>query len=186
MNTSIKTKKLIINALFLAIGAILHQITPIIGLPMQPDFALAMLFIIMIINKGDYKTSLIAGLITGLFTALTTKFPGGQIPNILDKLIAINVIYIILYVIYKLPFIKGLKERAQNYVILSLILSLGTFISGITFLSLAQIIVGLPADFNTLLSSIVVPSVIINLIVGIFLFKVINISLIRTLYSYRI
>lgn len=185
MNTNIKTQRLIINALLLAIGAILHHITPIIGLPMQPDFALSMLFIIMIINKGDYKTSLVAGLITGLFTALTTKFPGGQLPNILDKLIAVNVIYIVLYVIYKLPFIKGLEERKQNNVILALILSFGTFISGVTFLSLAQIIVGLPASFNALLLSVVVPSVIINLISGIFLFKVINISIIRTSYSYR-
>lgn len=50
-----KYKKMVMNALLLAIGAILHQITPALGLPMQPDFALAMLFIIMIINDNDYK-----------------------------------------------------------------------------------------------------------------------------------
>ena len=45
------TRKLTINAILLAVGALLHQITPAIGLPMQPDFSLVMLFIIMIINK---------------------------------------------------------------------------------------------------------------------------------------
>ena len=33
MKTNMNTKKLVINALLLAIGAILHQITPAIGLP---------------------------------------------------------------------------------------------------------------------------------------------------------
>ena len=78
MKRNLNTKKMVMNALLLAIGAILHQITPALGLPMQPDFALAMLFIIMIINDNDYKTSLICAIITGVFTALTTKFPGGQ------------------------------------------------------------------------------------------------------------
>ena len=55
MKRNLNTKKMVINALLLAIGAILHQITPALGLPMQPDFALAMLFIIMIINNNDYS-----------------------------------------------------------------------------------------------------------------------------------
>ena len=54
MKRNLNTKKMVMNALLLAIGAILHQITPALGLPMQPDFALAMLFIIMIINDNDY------------------------------------------------------------------------------------------------------------------------------------
>lgn len=87
------TKRMTTNAILIAIGVILHQITPLIGVPMQPDFALAMLFIIMIFNE-DYKTTLIAGIVIGIFTALTTKTPGGQIPNILDKLITCNVMYL--------------------------------------------------------------------------------------------
>ena len=63
MKRNSNTKKIVINALLLGIGAILHQITPALGIPMQPDFALAMLFIVMIINFGDYKTSLIAGIV---------------------------------------------------------------------------------------------------------------------------
>ena len=96
MKRNSNTKKIVINALLLGIGAILHQITPALGIPMQPDFALAMLFIVMIINFGDYKTSLIAGIVTGIFTALTTKFPLGQVPNIIDKIVTVNLIYILM------------------------------------------------------------------------------------------
>ena len=66
MKRNMNTKKMVINALLLAIGAILHQITPALRLPLQPDFALAMLFIIMIINNNDYKTSIIAAIITNV------------------------------------------------------------------------------------------------------------------------
>ena len=41
MNRNENTKNMIMNALLLGIGALLHQITPALGLPMQPDFALA-------------------------------------------------------------------------------------------------------------------------------------------------
>ena len=100
-----KYKKMVMNALLLAIGAILHQITPALGLPMQPDFALAMLFIIMIINDNDYKTSLICAIITGVFTALTTKFPGGQLPNIIDKIVTVNVMFLVIIIINKIYYI---------------------------------------------------------------------------------
>ena len=33
----------------------------------------------MLINR-DYKTTIFAGIIIGIFTALTTKSPGGQLP----------------------------------------------------------------------------------------------------------
>ena len=80
----ITTKKLVLNSLLLALGLLLHQLTPALGLPIQPDMALAMLFTIMILNRDDYKSCLVAGIVTGVFTAMTTKFPGGQIPNILE------------------------------------------------------------------------------------------------------
>ncbi|MGL5560450.1 MAG: tryptophan transporter, partial [Paraclostridium dentum] len=103
------TRKLVLNSLLLAIGLLLHQITPTIGLPIQPDMTLIMLFTIIILNKDDYKTSLVCGVITGIFTALTTKFPGGQLPNILDKVITTNIIYALVFIMYKFPFIKKFK-----------------------------------------------------------------------------
>ena len=100
------SKKIALNSLLLAIGLLLHQLTPVIGLPIQPDITLIMLFEIMIINREDYKTSLICGIVTGIFTALTTKFPGGQLPNIIDKTITTNIIYLVMFLLYKLQFIK--------------------------------------------------------------------------------
>jgi hypothetical protein len=163
------TKKMIINAILLAIGALLHQITPALGLPMQPDFALAMLIIIVLMNE-DYKTALIAGIITGIFTALTTKFPGGQLPNIVDKLVTVNIIYFIL-----LP----LRDKVKANVKMAIVLLLGTLISGVTFLGSAAVMVGLPASFNALFVAVVLPATVINVIAGTILYNTINLALRR-------
>ena len=179
MKTNMNTKKMVINALLLAIGAILHQITPALGLPMQPDFALAMLFIIMIINNNDYKTSLISAIITGVFTALTTKFPGGQLPNIIDKLITVNLIYIILLTVNKtLKYININNNIKQNLLVI-ISFPLGTLISGTAFLVSAQYIVGLPAKFSILFVTTVIPALLINTIGGFIIYQTINISLKR-------
>ena len=178
MKRNSNTKKIVINALLLGIGAILHQITPALGIPMQPDFALAMLFIVMIINFGDYKTSLIAGIVTGIFTALTTKFPLGQVPNIIDKIVTVNLIYILM--IFMKQFVKrGFEINNMKLSIIAIIFSLGTLISGTTFLVSAQILVGLPMNFGILFTTVVLPAVIINSIAGIFLFKIVVSSLKR-------
>lgn len=180
MKTNINTKKMIINALLLAIGAILHQITPALGLPMQPDFALAMLFIIMIINNNDYKTSLIAAIITGIFTALTTKFPVGQLPNIIDKIVTVNLMYIILLSLNKIiKYININNIKEKLLVIISF--PLGTLISGTTFLLSAKYIVGLPADFSILFVTVVIPALFINTIGGFILYEAISISLKRVI-----
>lgn len=161
-----KTQKLVINAILIALGAILHQVTPALGLPMQPDFALAMLFIIMFINK-DYKTSLISAIILGVFTALTTKFPGGQLPNIIDKVVTIQVAYMLM---------KVTEGRMNETLRQGIIFGVCTFVSGVTFLGSALILVGLPAgaSFGLLIATVVVPAVIINIPVGIALYRLIE------------
>jgi hypothetical protein len=175
-----KTKKLTINSILLAIGFILHQITPALGLPMQPDFALAMLFVIMLLNKNDYKTCILSSIITGIFTALTTKFPGGQLPNILDKLITTNCIYFIMYLFYKVEIFKNLSNTKKDKFLALIILPAGTLISGVVFLGSAKVIVGLPAPFLPLFLTIVLPACFINLFVGMFLYKTVKVSLKRS------
>ena len=179
MEKNKNTKKMIVNAFLLGIGAILHQITPALGLPMQPDFALVMLFIVMIINDGDYKTSLISGIITGVFTAMTTKFPGGQLPNIIDKLVTVNIIFIIMFIIDKIKALKNISKKKRETIECIIVFPIGTLISGLVFLFTASKLVGLPAQFKALFISIVIPAVIINLIVGIILFRIIKISMKR-------
>ena len=179
MKRNLNTKKMVINALLLAIGAILHQITPALGLPMQPDFALAMLFIIMIINNNDYKITLISAIITGIFTALTTKFPGGQLPNIIDKLVTANIMFLVITLINKMcDFIK-ITNKLQSNILVLLTFPIGTLVSGVIFLISAQLIVGLPANFSMLFITIVIPAVLINTIGGFILYHVISLSLKR-------
>ena len=179
------TRKITLNAILLAIGLILHQLTPAIGLPMQPDMSLIMLFTIMIINKKDYKTILVCGIVTGIFTALTTKFPGGQIPNILDKVITTNLIFIIITILYKLPFMNKLNEKTRDFIVSVFILPIGTLISGTTFLVCASILVGLPGSFTSLFLVAVAPAILINLVFGLLLSKIVNMSVKRLGYSFN-
>lgn len=178
MKKNINTQKMIINALLLAIGAILHQVTPALGLPMQPDFALSMLFVIMIINNNDYKTNIIAAIITGIFTALTTKFPGGQLPNIIDKLVTVNIMYLVLLFLNKTLDLIKLNNLKENLLVL-ITFPLGTLISGSTFLLSAKYISGLPADFSILFITVVIPALLINTIGGFIIYQTITLSLKR-------
>lgn len=183
MNRNENTKNMIMNALLLGIGALLHQITPALGLPMQPDFALAMLFIIMILNRGKYKICLVAAIITGIFTAMTTKFPGGQIPNVIDKLVTVNVVFVIMMIMDKINVIKNMTEEKRRRIESFVIFPIGTLVSGVAFLGSASVIVGLPVSFISLFITVVVPAVIVNLAGGMVLFKVINTSMKRAITS---
>ncbi|MDR1773261.1 MAG: tryptophan transporter [Clostridioides sp.] len=174
------TKKMVLNAILLAIALLLHQLTPALGLPIQPDMALAMLFIIVVINKNDYKACLVCGIITGIFTAMTTKFPGGQIPNIIDKIITVNAVYLLMKLFYGISFIKNLSESTKDFVVEVIIIPIGTLISGTVFLYSASLIVGLPGSFTALFMAAVVPAVILNLIAGLFLYKIVTMSIKRT------
>ena len=165
MNVRNNTKLITINALLLAIGVILHQITPILGLPMQPDFALTMLFIIIILND-NFKITMVSGTLMGIFTAMTTKFPGGQLPNVVDKIFT------------------ALIEKRNN-ILIAIVLPLGTLVSGILFLGTAKIIVGLPASFSILFLTVVVPSIALNTVIGLVLYRIVEKSLRRASYSIR-
>lgn len=180
MQTNSTTKKMVINAMLLALGALLHQITPVLGFPMQPDMSLAMLFIIIILNKEDYKSCLISAIVIGIFTAMTTKFPGGQLPNILDKIVTMHVSCLLISLLLKTKAIKNLPSIKENTILIYMILPIGTMVSGIVFLISASFIVGLPATFNTLFLTVVLPATLLNTAAGIFLFKAVNISLRRS------
>ena len=167
MEKNMNVKKMILNAILIAIGALLHQITPALGLPMQPDFAIAMLFIIILMNN-DYKTTLISSIIMGIITALTTKFPGGQLPNIIDKLVTAHVIYFMF---------KVMGNKVSDNIKILLALSFGTIVSGLAFLSSASIIVGLPGNFITLVTVVVLPATLMNIFLGSILYKSIGMAL---------
>ncbi|MCT4585433.1 MAG: tryptophan transporter [Peptostreptococcaceae bacterium] len=152
-------RKNILTALLLSIGFILHSIIPGILTGMKFDLLLSMIFVSIIINK-DLKNTIVAALLGGFLSAISTTFPGGQIPNMLDKIITCFVIYLI---------VKYLK--INNYFLSSIVGFIGTLVSGGVFLYSAKIIVGLPAPFSILFTSIVIPTAITNAIVTLFVYK---------------
>jgi hypothetical protein len=147
-------KKMIIRSLLLSIGLILHQIAPPILFGMKPDILLSMMFIAIVITK-DYKTTLLIGLVAGFLTATTTTFPGGQLPNIIDKFVTCNFIYLIL---------KVFNSKVNNQIQMIIISIASTLISGIVFLGSAYVLVGLPGPFFALMLAVVLPATIINTI----------------------
>lgn len=178
------TRKLVLNAVLLGIGLVLHQIEPAI-FGVKPDMTLIMLFTIMIINKDDYKACLICGIISGIFSGMTSSFPGGQVPNVVDKFATTNISFLIMMAMYKLPFIKKLAKKSQDFIVFNILMSLGTAISGFIFLISAKILVGLPGNMNLsmLFAAVVLPAIGINLIVGAIVFKVIHITMKRVSFQ---
>ncbi len=150
-----KLKKLITISLFLAIGFILHQIMPPIFLGIKPDFLLSMMFISIIVCD-DYKSALLCGIVFGIFAAITTGFPGGQIPNVIDKIVTANFIYLL-----NKYAIKPLNKINSNIKIVSLSF-LGTLVSGAVFLFSVSLMFGLPANFIILFLTVVLPTSLLN------------------------
>ena len=93
MRTNTNTRRLTLNAILLAMGLVLHQITPPI-FTIKPDTTLIMLFTLMVINRDSYKTCLVAGIVAGIFAGMTSAFPGAQIPNVIDKFLTTNIIFL--------------------------------------------------------------------------------------------
>ena len=78
------TKNLVSLSLLVAIGAVLHAVIPPIFLGMKPDMMLTMMFLGIILFP-EIKSVMLIAIVTGAISALTTGFPGGQLPNIIDK-----------------------------------------------------------------------------------------------------
>ncbi|ADL53109.1 tryptophan transporter [Clostridium cellulovorans] len=175
------TRKLTIASLFLAVGLILHYIMPGFLGGMKPDPFLAMMFITILIC-GDYKTTLAVGLASGILTALTTTMPGGQIPNIIDKIITAQVVFFIL------KTFNTLEEKAKGnslikqvkMVVVSIV---GTLVSGTIFLSTAIYIMGVELPFGILFNSVVLPATVGNTVLVLFTTNVVLVALKRSSFK---
>lgn len=163
-------KKMIICSLLLAIGLLLHQIAPPLLFGMKPDFLLAMMFIALVIAK-DYKTTLVVGIVSGILTAATTTFPGGQLPNLIDKIVTANILFLL---------IRATENKMNGQVKMIIISIIGTFISGFIFLGSALLLVSLPAPFTALVLTVVLPACLINTVATVILYNAINVALKRS------
>ena len=153
-----KTKQLVTNALLLAVGFLLHYFTPAIGLPMQIDFSLITLILIINLNKNNFNVGIASGIATGIFSGMTTKFPAGLIPNIIDKILTTVAVYLLIKLLDKTALHNKIKAIVVNAV--------GTLISGTVFLASALLLVGLPAPFSVLFTTVVIPAIVVNTIAG--------------------
>ena len=153
-----KTKQLVTNALLLAVGFLLHYLTPAIGLPMQIDFSIITLILVITLNKNNFGSCIAAGIATGIFSGITSKFPMGMIPNIIDKLVTTIAVYLLIKLLDKTTLSIKIKAIAVNAV--------GTMISGTVFLVSALLLTGLPAPFFVLFTTVVVPATVVNTIAG--------------------
>ena len=152
------TKQLVTNSLLLAVGFLLHYVTPTLGLPMQIDFSLITLILVVSLNRNNFNTCVASGVATGIFSGITTKFPLGFIPNLIDKITTAIVVYLLIKLLDKTTLSSKIKAIVVNAV--------GTLVSGIVFLVSALLLVGLPAQFNVLFVTVVIPAIAINTIVG--------------------
>ena len=153
----INTKQLTTNSLLLAVGFLLHYVTPAIG-SMQIDFSLITLILVITLNKNSFSTCVASGVATGIFSGLTSKFPLGFIPNILDKIVTTIFVYLLIRLLDKTTLHSKIKAVITNAV--------GTLISGTVFLVSALLFTGLPAPFSVLFITVVIPAIVVNTIAG--------------------
>ena len=151
------TKQLVTNALLLAVGFLLHYVTPAIG-SMQIDFSLITLVLIINLNRNSFSTCLASGVATGIFSGLTTKFPLGLVPNLLDKITTAIAVYLLIKLLDKTTLSIKIKAIVVN--------AIGTFLSGVIFLFSALLLTGLPAPFFVLFTTVVIPAIAINTVIG--------------------
>lgn len=152
-----KTRNLTISAIFMALGLVMHFLVPPIFGGVKPDFLLSMMFISLII-AGDIKEAILIGACGGIMSALTTSFPGGQIPNFIEKIIVAIVIFIL---------IQKFGKDLNKYQII-FIYAFGTLVSGVLFLLLA---LGITKQMNLFLPSlpVVLVAMVVNSIFGLIL-----------------
>ena len=156
---TIQIRNLTISAIFMALGLVLHLMVPGVFFGVKPDFLLSMMFISLMI-VDDSKEALLIGVAGGIMSALTTGFPGGQIPNFIEKIItSLAVFYMI-------------KTMNKNFSLpkIILIFALGTMISGTMFLTIA---LTMTKQLNLFIPSYpaVLVAMAINAILGVFLYQ---------------
>lgn len=155
-----KIREYIISALLIAIGFVLHAITPAF-FGMKFDLLLAFMILAIMMNPS-FKNCITTGLLGGILTAATTTFPGGQVANLVDKVITALVLFLLL---------QALQKMANSAIKATLVGFIGTLVSGSTFLLTALFVAGLPAPFPTLFLTVVLPTAVLTGLVVPILYK---------------
>ncbi|MEW9051348.1 MAG: tryptophan transporter [Neobacillus sp.] len=156
------TKNLVALALLVGIGAVLHAVAPPILFGMKPDMMLTMMFLGIILFP-EIKSVMLLALVTGGISAMTTTFPGGQIPNIVDKPVTALIFF---------GLFLALGKFRTSIVSVGVLTVVGTLVSGTVFLGSALLIVGLPGPFLALFAGVVLPATAVNTIAMVVLYPI--------------
>lgn len=167
-----RTRELVVLSLFAAIGVVLHVIIPPFFNGMKPDMMLLMMFLGIFLFPRLANAGLM-GIVTGILSGLTTSFPGGLVPNIIDKILTAFIIYLLF---------AALKHFKQQVVKAGALVAIGTVISGTIFLLAALLIVGLPggAGFSALFAAVVLPATVLNTVAMVIIYPIVNTILKRS------
>ncbi|QPC45993.1 tryptophan transporter [Mangrovibacillus cuniculi] len=166
-----KTKSIVLLALLLGIGAVLHLVIPGAILGMKPDLMLTMMFLGIILFP-TVKHVAALGVAAGLLSGLTSTFPGGGfIPNLIEKPITAFVFFAALLLV---------KKVTTSTIALTVLTALGTAVSGFVFLGIAFTIIGLPGPFLALVTTVVVPAAIGSAVLMFILYPIVMGILKRT------
>jgi hypothetical protein len=162
---SMNVRTLVSMALLVGIGAVLHAVIPGLFAGMKPDMMLAMMFLAILLFPSA-KAAGIVGVATGLISAMTTTFPGGQLPNVIDKIITAFVVF---------ALVTLLKKYSQTVIGAAVLTAVGTVISGVVFLTAVLLIVGLPGEaaFSTLFVTVVLPAAALNTVAMIIVYPIV-------------
>jgi hypothetical protein len=169
----LNTKKLVTIALLVGMGTVLHAVVPGFALGMKPDMMLTMMFLGIVLFP-DKKSVLLLGLTTGIISGITSSFPGGLFPNIIDKFVT-AFIFLALFVVF--------SKIHKSIVSVAILTAIGTLISGTVFLGSAYFLVGLPGQFVGMFAAAVLPAAVVNTIVMIVLYPVATTALKKTNFS---
>lgn len=164
------TKNLVLSAMLLGVGTVLYLVIPGINGGMKPDFLLTMMFITILLSL-NLKHTIVVGLATGILSGLFTTFPGGFLPNVIDKFITALVFFAVAVAIQ--GFAKKLAAQA-------VITALGTALSGAIFLASAIFIMGADIPFGALYLGVVLPAIALNTIAFVVIYPIVQQTLKRS------
>lgn len=167
------TKDLVALSLLVGIGAVLHAVIPPIFLGMKPDMMLTMMFLGIVLFPG-IKNVMLVTIVTGIISGLTTTFPGGLFPNMIDKPIT-GLLFFSLFLL--------LNKYRDSLISVGVLTALGTLISGTVFLTSAYFLVGLPGPFIGLFAAVVLPATAINTVAMVIVYPIVTSIFNRTKLS---
>lgn len=151
-------------SLLVGVGAVLYIVIPGFNGGMKPDFMLTMMFISILLFP-EIKSVFLLGITTGIISGLFSTFPGGFIPNVIDKSVTAFVFFGLVLLINK---------YAKKLPVAIVLTCIGTLISGVVFLSSAIFLIGADVPFMGLLVAVVLPAVAINAVAFFIIYPIIG------------